>query len=206
MLTGKRSRLAGVLVLALVVVPPLAAAPAPKGEVEVLSGTDSSTVDVDLAPLQPMSEGLRAILAFYALRANGGCPPGTWSDDFKTYSMQCPLPTALGLGDQCSPRHLALVKSWFKDAVPPLRLSKKTAAEVVKTGKFASICNATPDGATHQTIWSSIRVRRDGDSLVTVSADGAWTNGPGADDGFFQTVATYRIHADRIEVVRYREN
>ncbi|HEV8580545.1 MAG TPA: hypothetical protein VGX68_15875 [Thermoanaerobaculia bacterium] len=182
----------------------LAAGSLKTGEVEILTGLDSSTVEVNLKPLEPLSPGMRAILAFYAMRANGGCPPGDWSADGKTYEMHCPLTTALGLGFQCSPAHLDIVKTWFKDGIPPLELDRDEAARIVKIGDFASACNDTPDGATHQIIWSTIRVHSAKGGRVTIEGSGAWTSGPEGDSGAFHNVATYRILADRIVVLSYR--
>jgi hypothetical protein len=202
-----RSRLRLCLISALAVVAcarTLSAGSLKKGEVEILTGTDSSTVEVNLGPLEPLSPGMRAILAFYAMRANGGCPPGEWTADGKTYEMRCPLTTALGLGFQCSPAHLDLVKTWFKDAIPPLELDRAEAVRIVKAGDFASACNATPYTATHQIIWSTIRVRPGKDGRVTIEGSGDWTSGPEGDSGAFHNVATYRILADRVVVVSYR--
>jgi hypothetical protein len=202
-----RSRLRLCLVSALAIlafVRTLSAGSLKKGEVEILTGADSSTVTVNLKPLEPLSPGMRAILAFYAMRANGGCPPGEWTADFKTYEMRCPLTTALGLGVQCSPAHLDLVRTWFKDGIPPMELDRSEAARIVKTGDFESACNATPDGATHQIIWSTIRVLRGKAGRVTIEGSGAWTSGPEGDTGAFHNVATYRILADRVVVVSYQ--
>lgn len=183
----------------------LAASPPPKGEVEILKGTDSMTVEVSLRPLEPLTPALRALLAFYALRANGGCPPGDWSKDGKTYEMSCPLTTALGLGFQCSEAHLGLVKTWFKEGIPPLLLDRKEAARIAKEGDIARACNSTPYSATHQTIWSSIKVLRRKDGTVTITGEGDWTAGPEAESGSFRNVGTYRLLADRVEVVSFRE-
>jgi len=182
----------------------VSAGPLKKGEVEILTGADSSTVEVDLKPLEPLSPGMRALLAFYAMRANGGCPPGEWTADGKTYEMRCPLTTALDLGFQCSPAQLDLVKTWFKDAIPPLELDRAEAARIVKSGDFASACNATPYTATHQIIWSTIRVLRGKEGRVTIEGSGEWTSGPEAGGGIFHNVATYRILADRVVVVSWR--
>jgi hypothetical protein len=182
-----------------------AGTPPRQGGFEVLSGSDSSTVEVDLKPLAPLSPQMRALLAFYAMRANGGCPPGEWTADGKTYEMRCPLTTALDLGFQCSAAQIAMVKAWFKDGVPPLLLDKKEAAEIGKSGDFSNACNATPDGATHQVIWTQIRVQPGKGGKVTVEGSGAWTSGPEGDTGFFHNTATYRLLPDRIQVVSYRE-
>ncbi|HVT18135.1 MAG TPA: hypothetical protein VHQ90_18415 [Thermoanaerobaculia bacterium] len=157
--------------------------------------------EVNLAPLQPLSEGMRGILALYAMRANGGCEG---SPDPEAPGLQCPLTTALGLGLQCSDQHLGLVKTWFKDGIPPLRLSRKDAAEANRSGSLKWICNSTSDSATNQSGWSSIRMRQEPGGLVTVWGRGYWIHGVGVASGTFANVATYRIVADRVQVVHLR--
>lgn len=181
---------------------PLAAGSSAAGEVEILTGADSMTVTVDLKPLEPLSPGMRAILAFYAMLANGGCPPA--DEAGKSDELRCPLTTALGLGAQCSQAQLALVKAWFKDGIPAVAMSPSQAAEVNRSGDLRRACNDTPYTATHQSIWGSLRVRRAAKGLVTVTSDGSWTAGPEAASGFFHDVTTYRILPDRVQVVRRR--
>jgi hypothetical protein len=177
---------------------PLAARPHSTGGVTILSGEDSVDVAVNLKPLEPLSPAMRAILAFYAMRGNGGCPPGTWSDDGKTYDMRCPLTTALGLGRQCSEEQIALVKAWFKDGVPRLTRSRADAASIDQ-----ATCQNTPYTATHQVIWQSLRVRMGKKGLVTVTAKGSWLGGESGGD--FGYVTTYRVLQDRVQIVRERE-
>lgn len=173
-----------------------AAASRAKTAVEVLSDGE-----VNLAPLSPLSAGMRAILALYAMRANGGCEG---SPDPEPTGLRCPLTTALGLGPQCSNQHLGLVKTWFKDGIPPLLLSRKDAAEANRSGSLEWSCNSTPDTASSQTGWSSIRVRQEPGGLVTVWGRGYWMHGAGEVSGTFANVATYRILADRVQVVHLR--
>ena len=175
-------------------------------DIEIFSASDSMTVDVNLKPLGELSSGMKAILAFYAMRANGGCPPGEWDDNTKVYKMECPLTTALGLGYQCSDEQITLVKKWFKDGIPALGLlDSKTTQEVNKNKDFASICNSTPYTATHQSNWSSIRIKRLDDGMVTITAEGDWTSGPEGDAGSFRAVTTFRILTDRVQVVNHKE-
>jgi hypothetical protein len=193
-----------IALVAVLLAPTLAAAAARLGEVVVLTGEDSMTVDIDLKPLEPLSPALRALLAFYAMRANGGCPPGDWSADGKIYEMSCPLTTALGLGFQCSEAQISLVRTWFKDGAPPLLIDLKTATRIGRSVDFASTCAATPYTATHQTIWSSIRVLSGKDGVVTIEGEGEWTAGPGADSGSFKNTGTYQLLPDRVRVLNFR--
>jgi glutathione S-transferase len=59
-----------------------------------------------------MSEGINAILAMYALQTGGGC------EGHDDAGLRCELTKSLGLGAQCSEKHLKLVRSWFKNEVP----------------------------------------------------------------------------------------
>jgi hypothetical protein len=186
-----------------------AAEAAPQQEssgIEILSSSDSMTVDINLKPLGELSQGMKAILAYYAMRANGGCPPGEWDDNTKVYKMECPLTMTLGLGYQCSDAQITLVKTWFKDGIPALGLlDSKKAEEVNKNKDFASICNNTPYTATHQSVWDSIRVKQLDGGMVTITAAGGWTSGPEGDSGSFHAVTTYRILKDRVQVVDHKE-
>lgn len=187
---------------------PLPASSRPDGKsgaVTILSGGDSVDVDVDLQPLGPLSPALRAILAYYAMRGTGGCPPGTWSADGKVYDMRCPFTTALGLGRQCSEEQFALVRAWFKDGLPRLGLSRTDAERAGKGGDFTWICQDTPYTATHQVIWENLGVSTDAKGLVTVTAKGSWLCGVDCGGGDFTYVTTYRILPDRVQVVRERE-
>jgi hypothetical protein len=183
-----------------------AASPEESNGIVIFSASDSMTVDVNLKPLGELSPGMKAILAYYAMRANGGCPPGEWDDNTKVYKMECPLTTALGLGYQCSDAQITLVKTWFKDGIPALGLlDPKKAQEVNKNKDFASICTNTPYTATHQSMWDSIRVKQSDGGMVTITAEGDWTSGPEGDSGSFQAVTTYRILKDRVQVVDHKE-
>ena len=184
------------LLLTLVARPVLAA------EVKILTGSDSMDVAVDLKPLEPLSPALRAILALYAIRANGGCPPGEVTQD--SYKMRCPLTTALGLGDQCSAEEIALVEKWFKDGVPVFKKTGGTKVKLEPDKDLGQTCNNTPYTATHQSIWQDIRVRSLPDKQVKVTASGSWTAGPEAGSGSFTFVTTYRILPDRVKVVSHK--
>jgi hypothetical protein len=189
--------------LALLLLLPLARS-AGAGEVQVLYSADSMTTAINLKPLEPLSPALRAVLAFYAMRANGGCPPGKEAGG--KYSLQCPLTTALGLGDQCSDAQIALVRKFFKDGIPPLNLSRQQAAEINRSGDLGQACNATPYTATHQSVWLEIRVQTMSQERVRITARGSWTAGPGGDAGTFGSLSVFRLFPDRVEVVSHKED
>lgn len=180
------------------------ARPVVAGEVQVLYSADSTTTAVNLKPLEPLSPALRAVLALYAMRANGGCPPGKQVG--ARYSMQCPLTTALGLGDQCSEAQIALVRKFFRDGIPPLNLSRQQAAEINRKGDFRQACNATPYTATHQSVWLEIRLQPMSQDRVRIIARGSWTSGPGGDGGTFGSLSVFHLFPDHVEVVSHKED
>ena len=142
------------------------------------------------------------VLALYAMRANGGCPPG--KEVGTRYSMQCPLTTALGLGDQCSDAQIALVRKYFKGGIPPLNLTRDQAAEINRKGDFRRACNATSYNATHQSVWLEIRVQTMDRERVRIISRGSWTAGPEAGGGTFSDMTVYRLLPDRVEVVSHK--
>jgi hypothetical protein len=171
-------------------------------EVQVLYSADSMTTAVNLKPLEPLSAALRAVLAFYAMRANGGCPMG--KEDGASSSLQCPLTTALGLGDQCSDAQIALVKKYFKDGIPPIGLAREQAAEINRSGDLRHACNATSYNATHQSVWLEIRLQTMSQERVRIISRGSWTAGPEAGGGTFSDMTVYRLLPDRVEVVSHK--
>lgn len=182
----------------------LAAWPALAGEVQILTGTDSMDVTVDLKSLEPLSPALRAILALYAIRANGGCPSGEMTEN--RYAMQCPLTTALGLGNQCSDEEIALVEKWFKDGVPVFRKTGGKKVKLEPNKDLGKTCSNTPYSATHQSIWQDIRFRRLPKNQVKITAKGNWTAGPEAGGGSFTFATTYQILPDRVKIMSHKGN
>jgi len=153
---------------------------------------------VNLKGLQPLSEGMRAVLAFYAMRASSGCEYG---DDHKLY---CKLTSSLDLGEQASKKEIDLVRKWFRKKIPAIDLDQAEADRIMRTGDFESLRYTVPDTATHQTMWDIIRLEQDGDK-VTVYVMGSWTTGPMGKAGHFRYETVYRIGTDAIEILSERE-
>jgi hypothetical protein len=173
-------------------------------EVQVLYSADSMTTAVNLKPLEPLSPALRAVLALYAMRANGGCPAGETGG--KDAALRCPLTTALGLGAQCSDAQIALVRKFFKDGIPPLHLTRAQAAEINRTGDLEHACNATSYAAGHQTLWLEIRLQTMSQERVRIIARGSWTAGPEGGGGTFGSLSVFRLFPDHVEVVSHKED
>lgn len=141
---------------------------------------------VNLEKLQPLSEGMLAILALYSLRAGTGCSE---SEGEKLY---CSLTTSLGLGEQASKMHIDLVRKWFRKKLPPLILEQEKVDRIVKRDEFEDLRYTIPDGATNQLFWDIIRVEPVG-NRVKIYAVGKWTTGPGGKSGSFKSEADYEI-------------
>jgi len=168
-------------------------------------GTEVFYLDAQYRPvakverLGQMTEGVKAILAMYALQVGGGCEG---SDD---EGLKCELTKALGLGAQCSNEHLQLVKAWFKNEMPPMSgYPEQTIQRVLKSGDLESICYNQPYTATRQQIWEIIRVRKDG-NLVSVDAISHWTASADGPSGNNRYLTTYRVEEHGVTVVNHRK-
>ena len=124
---------------------------------------------VHLARVLAKHPDVQAILAMYALQLGAGCegrdPRG---------ALQCSLVQDLGLGAQCSAAHVEAVRSTFAHGLPPMGgLASFHYRAPLHTDQLKSMCYSSPDTATFQRIWTTLRVRAAG-SRVVVSAEGAW--------------------------------
>ena len=154
---------------------------------------------VNLKGLQPLSKGIKAILAMYALQAGGGCQGADES------GLRCRLATALGLGAQCSPEHVNLVQSWFKNGMPRMSGYRSDLfLRGLETDELRSICYKQPETATHQEIWEIIRIEKKNDT-VNVDAISSWTVGSDGPSGRKRYKTVYRIDSHDIAVLSHEE-
>ena len=153
---------------------------------------------VNVAPFEPLSEAFKAILAMYAVQVGGGCRGSS-------YNLECALTSSLGLGLQCSKEQINLVRKWFRKEIPRMEWYPEWAyKEIQKPGQLESVCYKSPDGATVQRGWETIKVgiRK---NLVFVDAVYYWTltaDGPSGRTGY-STV--YRIAKDRVVTVSHKK-
>ena len=150
--------------------------------------------------LGQMSEGINAILAMYALQTGGGC------EGHDDAGLRCELTKSLGLGAQCSEKHLKLVRSWFKNEVPAMSIyPEATIQRSFKSGELEPICYKAPDTSTVQEVWEIIKVKRE-DNLVLVDAIRRWTFNSADGPSYRSRYKTeYRINAHTITVVAHKE-
>jgi len=152
-----------------------------------------------LERLGQMSEGVKAILAMYALQMGGGCE-GT-----DEAGLKCELTKALGLGAQCSKEHIQIVETWFKKEIPPMsRYPEQTIQRALKSGDLESICYNQPYTATHQEIWEIIRVKKE-NNLVSVDAISHWTASADGPSGSNRYSTTYRVGENGVAVLNHRK-
>lgn len=142
--------------------PALAAEP-----VTVFDLSSKPVVQLDkLSP--PLTEGLRAILAMYALQSGAGC--GKTAAD-KT--QECALNTALKVGPQCSDAQMQLVRAWFK-SVPQMsaeQTDRNKYIDIQPPGSLKKLCLSTPDdGEGNAQIWTNIKVTQDGGKILVDAA------------------------------------
>jgi hypothetical protein len=148
----------------------------------------------------PLSEGLRALLAMYALQDGGGCDSNS---DPSEDGLHCVLTTALGVGPQCSAAQLRLVRDWFKGSIPRMSgVAPDTYADVQKPGSLEAICYQAPYTATFQQIWERIRVRQDG-TQIFVDAMVSWLAREKTGDIHYRT--TYKVEDHSITTLSHEE-
>jgi len=121
------------------------------------------------------SEGEKALLAYYCYFFSTNCKD----------SKHCVLTEALGLGQQNSKEHKALVTKWFTD---------EETAQLVKEGG-----RITPPGAKNLCWYEEIKLVRKGSDLFVVRYGSAWKTdkmegkGRGTDE--------YQLEEGRIKVI-----
>jgi hypothetical protein len=108
---------------------------------------------VRLDRIQNLSDGVKAVLAIYALENGAGCEGKN-----EQGLVRCALTSALGLGGNCSEEHIRFVRSWFSKA-PNLTTRWSAGNEdAQKAGTLERLCYGQPDTASWQNIWEIIRV------------------------------------------------
>ncbi len=157
---------------------------------------EASRPVVRLDRISPMEEGLKAILAMYALQNGAGCEGGV-------DNLSCALTDALNLGGQCSERHVALVGAWFKGGIPKMSGYSPALYQDMTPANLKSICyNHQPTGATFQNVWDIIRVNRSG-HRVLIYAHGGWS--AREESGTFSYVSEYEIGPGTVTLISHED-
>lgn len=109
---------------------------------------------VRLDRLPKPSEGVKAILALYALENGAGC-----KGKDEQGLVKCALTRELGLGSNCSDDHIRFVRTWFK-VTPNLtsRWNSKQDKDSQKAGSLEGLCYGQPDTASWHNIWEIIKI------------------------------------------------
>ncbi len=141
---------------------------------------------VRLDRIQPMSEGMKAILAMYALQNDSGCDDGG-------ESYRCSLTDALSIGAQCSKKHIETVRTWFKNGIPHMGFL---------SGTLENKCYNTPLTATNQQKWDLIRVWENG-NRVKIYAHMSWINRE--ESGSYVYTSEYEIGKNSISIISHTE-
>ncbi|MEO8502975.1 MAG: hypothetical protein ABI609_03670 [Acidobacteriota bacterium] len=147
---------------------------------------------VRLGSIQPMPEALRAILALYAMRGSTGCARASSEGP-----LRCALSTALGFASQCSPGQVDLVRTWFRDGVPPIDFSAANATDAA-AGKLDALCGAFADPAAHGPSWRSLSLDRVGNQIQIRAVLATGENAVAIE-------TRYLVLADRIQVLKHAE-
>jgi uncharacterized protein len=151
---------------------------------------------VKLERLGPLSDGMRAILAMYALQNGAGCSGGN-------ENIRCSLTDSLSIGAQCSKEHVNLIRTWFRQSIPKMGGYGDDVYKNIQTpGGLEAGCYEKPDGATFQSIWDKIRVTQNGNHVI-VDAHGKWL--AREKTGSFRYLTEYRINNDSVTVISHKE-
>jgi hypothetical protein len=166
------------------------------GRVFFLSDEYQPAIRLDRLPNQ--SEQLKAILAMYSLQNGAGCE-GRDSNG----GLRCSLTSALGLGTNCSPEHVQLVRKWFAQT-PKLssRWHPDWNRDARKEGALENLCYRQPDTASWQNVWTEIQMKATGRRVV-VSAILHWASTNGSGSVRYQS--EYEITDSQVKVVSSRE-
>lgn len=157
---------------------------------------DGSNPVVRLDRLPNAFEGVKAILAAYALENGAGC-------DYRiAQGLRCALTRELGLGANCSDAHIGFVRSWFK-VMPKLtsRLVHGLDDDSQKPGSLENLCYGKSDMAGVQNLWEIIRVSV---SKETVAVDAILHWGSRWGHGRVRYRNTYRIEQHTVTEVSSR--
>jgi hypothetical protein len=148
----------------------------------------------------PLSEGLRALLAMYALQDGGGCES---NNDPQEKGLHCELTTALGVGPQCSEAQLRVVRAWFKTSIPSMNdHTPDQFTNIQRPGALEDVCYAAPNIASYQRNWERIRVKQAG-TEVSVDSVGSWMARDKS--GHFHYKTIFRIEDHSITTVSHTE-
>lgn len=110
--------------------------------------------------LKEAPEPIKAILAYYAYQAGTGCEKSDSNN-----SVRCQLTTDLGLGDQCSNRHISMLNRWF---------AKDNMGEDYPFAE--SSCYSVPEGATVSQKITAIDIIREQNNVVVTYDISGWNN------------------------------
>jgi phage-related tail fiber protein len=150
---------------------------------------------VKLEKLAPLTDGMRAILAMYALQNGAGCSGGN-------ANLICSLTKSLNLSDQCSKEHINLIRSWFKNGIPKMSgYAGHVYKNINKPGILESICYHHSDSGSYQSIWHIIRVIQKANYII-VDAQGSWL--AREKTGTFRYITEYKINTNSVAVVSHK--
>lgn len=149
---------------------------------------------VRLDRIQSAPEGVHAILALYALANGAGCEGKNQQG-----LVNCALTRRLGLGTNCSPQHIDLVRAWF-EITPNLtsRWSERWNKQPQQVDALETLCYRQPDTGSWQNIWEIIRVSTS-NGIIAVEAVQAWGSQNG--HGRVRYRNSYKISGHRVEEI-----
>jgi hypothetical protein len=113
----------------------------------LIKATKEIPGDINQLVIDKLDEPLKAIAAYYSALGGSNCTQDTSLEE------TCDLTTALGLGNQGSEKHKALIKKWFPN--------DKAARQLL-----AQDCYLRPSGASSFSDYVYLSLIRQGDTII----------------------------------------
>jgi hypothetical protein len=113
----------------------------------LIKATKEIPGDINQNIIDKLDEPLKAIAAYYSALGGSNCSQDT------SYAETCDLTTALGLGNQGSEKHKALIQKWFPN--------DKAAKQLL-----AQDCYQRPGGASSFSDYVYLTLTRQGNTVI----------------------------------------
>ena len=151
-----------------------------------------SKIKINEKFLSSAYEPMKAIIAYYGLKAGTEC---WWENDEPTEkydNLECLLTKPLKIGFQCSNEHINIVKKWFKDEPKIMNDDYKKPDN----------CAASPETATIQSTYNYINLTRNS-NVVSISYEKSGFNMREENDGAWSFVGkdVFEIQEDTIKLI-----
>lgn len=158
---------------------------------------------LDLEAVSRSLDGVKAILAMYAMQLRAGC-------DEDESNNRCSLTDTLQLGERCSGKHLNLVYAWFKKGVPPFGVPGEGGYQTTDDPKvLENICRGTSGEYAYDDyrFWGSLRLAVVGKRVNVIAEAASVSRDKFATHSFRDAVyfTEYEIDGNSITIISHQK-